>query len=104
MTVRRVGPSRARHGPHRASQARLPPGWSRKSTATGCFWQCDAVEAILERFGAGYVYENHHGHMAINAEVLAAFRELTGDRVVWSRGGKYWRLRDEDDEPGRGQR
>ena len=70
----------------------------------GLLWQCDAVEAITERFGAGYVYENHHGHMAINAEVLAAFRELTGDRVVWSRGGKYWRLRDEDDEPGRGQR
>ena len=70
----------------------------------GLLWQCEAVEVIPERFGSGFVYENAHGHLGIVAEVLAAFRELTADRVVWSRGGKLWRLREPDDGPGRGQR
>lgn len=70
----------------------------------GLLWQCDAVEGLRARFGDSYVYENAHGHLAIDSDVLAAFRELTADRVVWSRGGKFWRLRDRDDEPGRGQR
>lgn len=70
----------------------------------GLLWQCDAVDGIRSRFGDACVYENDRGHLAITGEVLTAFRDLTGDRVVWSCGGKFWRLRTDDDEPGRSQR
>lgn len=70
----------------------------------GHLYQCDAVEALPRRFGAGLVYTNARGHEAIRSEVLAVFRAMSGDQVVWSRGGKYWRLREHDDEPGREQR
>ena len=54
-------------------------------------------------FGDDFVYINENGNLAIEKKVLNVFRKLTDDSVVWSRGERMWRLREENDEPGRQQ-
>ena len=58
---------------------------------------------IQQKFGDDYVYENQNGNLAIAEDVLSEFRNLTKDVVVWIRGEKYWRFREEQDDPGRRQ-
>jgi hypothetical protein len=60
-----------------------------------------AVE--IQREFPEFVFVNQNGNLAIDRRVLAAFRELSGDRVVWESGARLWRLREEFDSPGRGQ-
>lgn len=62
-----------------------------------------AVAEIETRFGASFVYENENGNLAISREVLAAFRKLTENSVVWERGERCWRMRERFDERGRAQ-
>ena len=69
--------------------------------AAGKLSQQDAAAAIDVRFGGGHVYPNPKGNLAISKAVLAAFGELTRDDVLWIRGRRFWRLREEADGPGR---
>ena len=69
--------------------------------AAGELSQKEAAAAIEDTFGAGHVYPNPRGNLAISKHVLAAFRELTKDDVLWIRGQRFWRLREEADGPGR---
>jgi len=65
--------------------------------------QQDAASMIRKRFGAQFIYANPNGNWAINKLVLAAFRKLTGDEIVWSRSERIWRHRTPDDAPTREQ-
>lgn len=76
--------------------------WMAKEVrATGELSQKEAAAAIEDRFGGRHVHPNPMGNLAISKKVLAAFRELTRDDVLWIRGRRYWRLREEADGPGR---
>lgn len=63
--------------------------------------QESAVWNIKQQFGEAFVYINENGNLAIGQDVLAAFRKLTGDSVVWERGSRTWRRRAGYDQPGR---
>jgi hypothetical protein len=62
-----------------------------------------AAAEIEQRFGAAFVYVNLSGGQSIDRDVLAEFRKLTDDTVVWSRSEMAWRVREQFDEPGRRQ-
>ncbi len=66
-------------------------------------YQEDAVDEIGQRFGNKYVYDNDNGNPAIDKKVLGAFRQISGEDVVWSRSERYWRYRENSDKPGRNQ-
>lgn len=65
--------------------------------------QQSAVYDISSKFGEEFAYNNDSGNPAIDKKVLAAFRKLTGDSVIWERGQRMWRFREGYDEPGRQQ-
>jgi hypothetical protein len=67
----------------------------------GCLYQADAVTEIAERFGEEFTRLNDSGNQVIGKPVLDAFRDITGDTVVWDRGERCWRKRGADDEAGR---
>jgi hypothetical protein len=69
----------------------------------GDLYQDDAVSQISDRFGEQFTHENESGNLAIAKPVLAAFRKLTGNAVVWERGERRWRKREALDDPGRQQ-
>ena len=66
-------------------------------------YQEDVVYEIASQFGNEFAYDNENGNLAIRKDILAAFRKLTGDSVIWVRGERYWRKREAFDEPGRQQ-
>jgi hypothetical protein len=66
--------------------------------------QDEAAEEIEARFGAGFVYENENGNLAISKDVLKKFRERTENTVVWEPGYREWRKRERGDPPGRSTR
>ncbi|MCX5815240.1 MAG: hypothetical protein NTX75_03220 [Proteobacteria bacterium] len=66
-------------------------------------YQETAVWEIQEKFGGSFVYENDRGNLAISGEVLSEFKNISEDIVVWINGERYWRFREETDEPGRRQ-
>jgi hypothetical protein len=66
-------------------------------------YQADAVRGIAERFGQEFTYENENGNPAIDRRILKAFRQLTGDTVVWDRWDFSWRKRTAADGPRRKQ-
>lgn len=70
---------------------------------TGELYQEDAVDQIARKFGPDSIYENENGNPAIAKPILAAFRKLTGDSVVWVSSDRYWKMRQPGDEPGRRQ-
>jgi len=55
--------------------------------------QTTAVIMLKRRFGEQLIYTNDNGNPAIHPDVLAAFRAVTQDQVVWSKARKTWRLR-----------
>lgn len=57
------------------------------------------VYEIQEKFGDEFVYINQNGNPAIERKVLAEFRKLTEGKVVWSRGERYWRFKEDYDDP-----
>jgi hypothetical protein len=71
--------------------------------ASDLLYQEAAAYQILDRFGEEFTYFNANGNIAISKPVLAAFNNLTGDDVVWSRSARFWRKREEHDLPGRQQ-
>jgi hypothetical protein len=64
----------------------------------GVLYQSDAASRIADLFGEDFVYENDDGNTCIDRAVLNAFRNLTGDSVVWSRGDRLWRQREAGDK------
>ena len=62
-----------------------------------------AVYELKERFGDGVVYINDQGNDAISKQVLDEFKKLTEGAVIWERGEKVWRKREDFDAPGRQQ-
>ena len=69
----------------------------------GKLHQDTAVYEIAEKFGSRFTYDNEDGNLAIRIDILAAFRDLTKDSVVWVHEDRYWRMRTPGDEPGRHQ-
>ena len=69
----------------------------------GDLYQDVAVVDISSKFGDEFTYENDSGNLAISKPVLAAFRKLTNETVVWDRNERIWRKRESTDEPGRQQ-
>lgn len=67
-------------------------------------YQSVVVFDISEKFGDEFTTINENGNMAIRKDILTKFRKLTGDSVIWERGQKLWRNREQYDEPGRLQR
>ena len=66
----------------------------------GKLHQNTVVYEIAEKFGGQFTYDKD-GNLAIRIDVLAAFRKLTKDSVVWVREDSYWRMREPHDGPGR---
>jgi len=62
-----------------------------------------AAHQIRMKFGKEFTYENENGNWAINKAVLAAFRKLSGDSVVWELRYREWRKRQSSDNAGRQQ-
>lgn len=69
--------------------------------SAGILDQHFAAHGIEERFGSDFVYINENANLAIDRRVLQAFRDLTGDDVIWSSGDLAWRRREPWDRPGR---
>ena len=67
----------------------------------GCLYQADAVGEIAQRFGQEFTDRSDRGNPVIGKPVLEAFRDISGDTVVWDRGERCWRKREADDAPGR---
>lgn len=68
-----------------------------------CLYQETVVYDIASKFGDEFTYENENGNLAIDKRVLQEFRKLTEYNVVWDRGLRLWRFREDNDEPGRRQ-
>ncbi|WP_137490706.1 DUF6953 family protein, partial [Escherichia coli] len=67
---------------------------------TNWLYQETVVYKIKELFGDTFVYLNANGNLSIDKKVLAKFRKLTNDTVIWERGEKAWRKRQGYDAPG----
>lgn len=60
-----------------------------------------AVIDHLEAADPALIDYNDAGNPVVDKKVLAAFKKLQLDDIVWSRSGQHWRLREPDDEAGR---
>lgn len=63
----------------------------------GFLYQEVVVGQIQRAFGDEFVYTNENGNQAIDRRVLRAFRDLTAGDVVWERGERMWRFREDYD-------
>lgn len=63
-----------------------------------------AAGRIRQLFGRSFIDELPSGNWGINQLVLGAFKDLTGDEVVWDRAEKAWRRRRPGDGAGRFQK
>ena len=69
-----------------------------------CVYQDDVVDHIVKSGHEELLIENADGNQVLGRGILAAFRKLTPDNVVWVKPGRYWRFRVAEDEPGRDAR
>jgi hypothetical protein len=69
----------------------------------GELYQRNAVSKIEKKFGEQFRYLKENGNPAIRKDVLAAFRKLSKDNIVWEREDRRWRIRRPTDKPGREQ-
>jgi hypothetical protein len=77
--------------------------WMAQEVATRELYQDEAATYIQRVFGAGFVYENSNGNLAISKDVLKEFSRINAGGVVWERRVKLWRKRNPHDDPGRSQ-
>jgi hypothetical protein len=78
--------------------------WMFEQVKTGQYlYQETCAYQIIDEFGEEFTYDNKNYNKAIRKDVLVEFLKLTFKTVVWCRGDRYWRLREEFDEPGRQQ-
>lgn len=61
------------------------------------------VYTISSKFGDEYISINGNGNMAIDTRVLHEFRKITENTVVWSRSDRFWRFREDHDDPNKRQ-
>ncbi|MCX4577346.1 hypothetical protein OHB41_30035 [Streptomyces sp. NBC_01571] len=66
-------------------------------------FQMDAADHVAKHFDPGLTYVNDNGNLAISKEVLSAFRKMSEGTVIWERGARYWRLRNDRDPEGKRQ-
>ncbi|WP_460063114.1 DUF6953 family protein [Pseudomonas sp. H2_H09] len=69
-----------------------------------CVYQDDVVDHIVKSGHEELLTENADGNQVLGKSVLATFRKLTPDSVVWVKPDRYWRFRVAEDEPGRDAR
>lgn len=69
----------------------------------GELYQETAVSEIEKNFGREFTPSNVNGNSSIRRDVLAAFRKLSEETVVWERSERCWRKREKYDHPGRQQ-
>jgi hypothetical protein len=65
--------------------------------------QNNAFYQINKLFGSGFTTVTSSGSPSIKGGVLTAFKRISDDSIVWSRGDKKWRKREFYDAPGREQ-
>ena len=65
----------------------------------GILVQRQAAETIRSKFGEEFTYHNDNGNLAIDPIVLAEFRKLTTNSVVWENFTQRWRARLPSDDP-----
>jgi hypothetical protein len=66
-------------------------------------YQRRTAHEIAKTFGDEFTYVNKNRNLAIDRRILDAFRQISGETVVWSRRGYYWRKRVPDDSSNRRQ-
>jgi len=66
-------------------------------------YQDVAVSEIAARFGDSFAGVNVNGNLSISPKVLTAFRNCSAENVVWERGERAWRIREDYDTKNRGQ-
>jgi hypothetical protein len=69
-----------------------------------CVYQDDVVDFLVKSGQEDLLIENADGNQVLGKALLAAFRKLTPDNVVWVKPDRYWRFRVAEDEPGRDAR
>jgi len=69
-----------------------------------CLYQDDVVDYLVRAPENFLLRENSDGNLVLERKLLAEFRKLTPDNVVWVKPDKYWRFRVREDEPGRDAR
>lgn len=72
-----------------------------KLALESCLYQEDVVDHLVKLDREDFLVENSDGNLSLAKNVLAAFRKLNEENVVWVKSGKYWRYRVAEDEPGR---
>jgi len=72
-----------------------------KINEDGRLYQRDAAQEIAVLFDPAFVFTNPRGNLAIQAGVLAHFRRMTRNYVVWDRSSYYWRKREPSDPKGK---
>lgn len=69
-----------------------------------CIYQDDVVDYLVKAGREDLLIENADGNQVLGKALLASFRKLTPDSVVWVKPDRYWRFRVAEDEPGRDAR
>ncbi|KAB7783928.1 DUF6953 family protein [Methylorubrum populi] len=78
--------------------------WIMAQVETGRpIYQERVARHVRQELGEDLTYRNGNGNWALDKRINAAFKTLSGDRVVWERGSQCWRLRRPTDKPGRMQ-
>jgi hypothetical protein len=77
--------------------------WMLEQVGKRPLYQDEAAWKIRRRFGKTFIYDNPNGNPAVGKTVLAKFKAISSDDIVWSRGERLWRKRTARDEPGRMQ-
>ncbi|MFU2317807.1 DUF6953 family protein [Rahnella sp. PCH160] len=72
-----------------------------KLALESCLYQEDVVDHLVRLDREDFLVDNSDGNLSLAKNVLAAFRKLNEENVVWVKSGKYWRYRVAEDEPGR---
>jgi hypothetical protein len=60
-----------------------------------------AVTGIRQKFGTEFTHLGEEGYHQIDQDVLREFRAIAKDTIVWVPLKHYWRMRTENDKPGR---
>jgi hypothetical protein len=66
-------------------------------------YQETIVYEVQRKCGPEHVYSNDNGNLALSRKVLAEFRKLTADTLIWDRGERAWRRRMKHDPAGKRQ-
>ncbi len=70
----------------------------------GRLYSAGAADEIDRLHGPPHVAYDAEGSPYLTPPIIEAFRAASGDDVVWSIGGRFWRRRVAGDKPGRDQR